>query len=103
MKTIKIDLEGMPEKVEYYNDSQLKIDDISFTDINSYDFTVAMAKAYWKRVLTTEDKESAYKAIIEALSEAIEIDTLDDIETEVVTLREEVQELNDHIQDMIEG
>jgi len=87
MKITDITLEGMPDKVEYYNNEQLNIDHISLTDIDAYDLTVQFAKAYYQHILKTEDSEEAYKAIIEAVGEAIEIDILDDLETEKVRLQ----------------
>ncbi len=103
MKVTDITLEGQPEKVEYYNDEQLNMDHVTLNDINSYDLTVQLVKAYYKHVVNTENKEDAYKAVIQAVSEAIEIDILDDLETEKVKLQDEVNELKECIQDIIEG
>ena len=100
MKATTIDLEGLPE-IKVHKE-QVILDQVTI-ECNSYDFLVEVTKAYYSKISDVEDKEVAYKAVIEAVSEGIDIDILDDIETEVVKLREKVEELEGFIQDMIEG
>jgi len=101
MKITDITLEGTPE-IKVYSDTQVQLDQVTITDTNAYDFMVAMAKAYYQHVLTTEGTEEAYKAIIEAVGEGIEIDILDDVETKVFKLRQQVAELESYLQDLSE-
>jgi len=97
MKLSTLHLEELPE-VKVHKE-QVILDQLSI-ECNSYDFLVEVAKAYYSHVRSTEDGERAYKAIIEAVSEGIGIDILDDIETEVVKLREENAELREYLEEI---
>jgi len=91
MKLADLTLEGTP-KVTMNNNEQIILDQLVFNDSDAYMFVTEVVGAYYQLVNKNSGKEEAYKAIIEAVSEGIDIDILEDIEEEVKTLRAKVKE-----------
>lgn len=98
MKLADITLEGTPT-VTMNNDEQIILDQIVINDSDAYTFTSEVAGAYYRLINRNSCSDEAYKAIIEAVSEGIGIDILEDIEEEVKKLRQENAELREYLED----
>ncbi|MCP4325528.1 MAG: hypothetical protein GY787_27540 [Alteromonadales bacterium] len=98
MKVTDITLEGTP-KVKMITEKQIVIDQIVINDSDAYTFVTEVIGAYYELQNKKSDREEAYKAIIEAVSEGIDIDILEDIEEEVKKLRAENEELRGYLEE----
>jgi len=100
MKNVGIQLEGLPEVT--FNNSEVQLDQLQI-ELDPYDFVKKVISAYHDLVkVQTGDDEKAYDTLLEAVSEAIEIDIREDIEEELNTAKDKIQELEDTIEIMRE-